>query len=207
KRDATPPTLMPSTMPASPAASGWYNIATGAPAIAFVCQDNLSGLDGLCPAGVTLGEGANQSVSRTIHDQAGNPASLTVSNLSVDLTAPTITGTATPGSPAASGWYNVATGAPTVTFLCQDATSGGPGPVSCLPTSGTQFALGNTTVTCHDNDVAGNPATATTFVVHVVDTIAPVIVCGSADGLWHASNVSVACTASDSGSGLANASD
>ncbi len=284
KRDATPPTLTSATTPASPAASGWYNIATGAPTIAFVCQDNLSGLDGACPAGVTLGDGANQSVSRTIHDQAGNPASVTVSNLKVDLTPPTITGTTTPGSPAASGWYNIATGAPTIAFSCQDRTSGvagtcpaavtlgdganqsvsrtiqdqagnpasstvgplsvdiaapaiaahgdetaeatgpsgaivaytipsvsdatsGPGPVSCLPASGTQFALGNTTVMCHDNDVAGNPATAVTFVVHVVDTIAPVIVCGSADGLWHASNVSIACTASDCGSGLANGAD
>jgi hypothetical protein len=39
------------------------------------------------------------------------------------------------------------------------------------------------------------------------DTTSPTIECGSADGAWHAQNVSIACTASDSGSGLANAGD
>jgi len=34
------------------------------------------------------------------------------------------------------------------------------------------------------------------------DTTPPVISCGSPDGLWHANDVSIACTASDSGSGL-----
>src|SRR5215213_7003021 len=51
----------------------------------------------------------------------------------------------------------------------------GAGTASCLPASGTQFALGDTTVTCDASDAAGNDATSTTFVVHVVDTIAPVI--------------------------------
>ena len=40
-----------------------------------------------------------------------------------------------------------------------------------------------------------------------LDTTPPSISCGSADGLWHPANVSIACTASDSGSGLANAAD
>lgn len=39
------------------------------------------------------------------------------------------------------------------------------------------------------------------------DTTPPAITCGSADGLWHAGNVSIACTASDAGSGLANSAD
>ncbi len=34
------------------------------------------------------------------------------------------------------------------------------------------------------------------------DTTPPVISCGSPDGFWHASDVSIACTASDTGSGL-----
>jgi hypothetical protein len=40
-----------------------------------------------------------------------------------------------------------------------------------------------------------------------LDKTAPTVECGSADGLWHGSDVSIACTASDSGSGLANPSD
>ena len=43
-----------------------------------------------------------------------------------------------------------------------------------------------------------SPATA----AWTVDTVAPVVVCGSADGLWHLANVSIACTSSDSPAGL-----
>lgn len=51
----------------------------------------------------------------------------------------------------------------------------GAGVASCLPASGTQFALGDTTVTCDKSDAAGNAATSTTFKVHVVDTTPPTI--------------------------------
>jgi hypothetical protein len=39
------------------------------------------------------------------------------------------------------------------------------------------------------------------------DMSAPVIACAAPDGAWHADNVSLACTASDSGTGLANPAD
>jgi hypothetical protein len=51
----------------------------------------------------------------------------------------------------------------------------GTDPVLCSPASGAQFPLGNTTVTCTAHDVAGNSATPTTFVVHIVDTTPPVL--------------------------------
>ncbi len=41
----------------------------------------------------------------------------------------------------------------------------------------------------------------------VPDIEPPVIVCGSADGVWHASDVGIACTAGDEGSGLADPAD
>jgi hypothetical protein len=41
----------------------------------------------------------------------------------------------------------------------------------------------------------------------VPDTEPPVITCDPPDGLWHANNVSIACTAADAGSGLANPAD
>jgi hypothetical protein len=41
----------------------------------------------------------------------------------------------------------------------------------------------------------------------MVDKKAPSVSCGAADGLWHASDVSIPCAASDSGSGLANPAD
>jgi hypothetical protein len=40
-----------------------------------------------------------------------------------------------------------------------------------------------------------------------VDKKAPAVSCGSADGVWHNSNVSIACTATDGGSGLASSAD
>jgi len=46
--------------------------------------------------------------------------------------------------------------------------------VTCTPASGSTFALGDTTVTCNAEDEAGNQATPTSFIVHVVDTTRPV---------------------------------
>ena len=39
------------------------------------------------------------------------------------------------------------------------------------------------------------------------DADPPVIACGTTDGAWHGANVSIGCTASDGGSGLANTDD
>lgn len=55
-----------------------------------------------------------------------------------------------------------------------DAVSGD-GVATCLPASGSLFALGATTVTCTATDGAGNTATSTTFVVTVRDTTGPTI--------------------------------
>jgi hypothetical protein len=45
--------------------------------------------------------------------------------------------------------------------------------VECLPASGSQFDLGDTTVTCKATDGSGNEATPTTFTVTVKDTTPP----------------------------------
>ncbi len=39
------------------------------------------------------------------------------------------------------------------------------------------------------------------------DTTPPTVTCGSPDGLWHSADVSIQCTASDTGSGLADSAD
>ena len=41
----------------------------------------------------------------------------------------------------------------------------------------------------------------------VIDNAPPVVICGSADGLWHADNVDIGCTASDGETGLADPAD
>jgi hypothetical protein len=51
----------------------------------------------------------------------------------------------------------------------------GPHSATCLPASGSTFAVGTTTVSCSAHDAAGNVSTPTSFTISVVDTTAPVI--------------------------------
>ncbi|MEO8680596.1 MAG: FG-GAP-like repeat-containing protein [Vicinamibacterales bacterium] len=66
--------------------------------------------------------------------------------------------------------------------------------------------LGTQEVTLAVDDGHGHTATATSHVT-VHDTMPPIVTCGIADGLWHAADVGIACAASDSGLGLATATD
>jgi hypothetical protein len=50
-------------------------------------------------------------------------------------------------------------------------------------------------------------ASRITFTIEVSDFIPPSVSCGAADGAWHATDVSIPCTASDIGSGLADPAD
>jgi hypothetical protein len=56
-------------------------------------------------------------------------------------------------------------------------------------------------------DVAGNSTTAGPIGPNMVDRKPPSVNCGSPDGKWHATDVSIPCTASDLGSGLAVPAD
>ncbi len=66
--------------------------------------------------------------------------------------------------------------------------------------------LGTHDFTLTVRDPSGASASDGVTVV-VRDTTAPSVECGAADGQWHASDVSINCTASDAASGLLNASD
>jgi hypothetical protein len=59
----------------------------------------------------------------------------------------------------------------------------------------------------HDAAGNGNNASTSTDNSVVYDNTAPDVACGTADGNWHAADVSIHCTASDTPAGLANASD
>jgi hypothetical protein len=69
-------------------AAGWY----GAPVtVTFTCTSGSSPLSGGCPAPVTLStSGPNQSVSRTVHNGDFATATATVSDLDIDLVAPSV---------------------------------------------------------------------------------------------------------------------
>ena len=85
-----------------------------------------------------------------------------------------------------------------------DGGSGAAVPSVSLSTSvapGTETSsafTGNQTV--YDN--VGNAATAGPVGPYMVDKKAPGLSCGSSDGLWHAANVTITCSATDLGSGL-----
>jgi len=68
-------------------AAGWY----GAPVtVTFSCTAGAAPLSGACPAPVVLStSAADQAVTRSVSDTSGQSASATVSNLDIDLVAPT----------------------------------------------------------------------------------------------------------------------
>jgi len=57
------------------------------------------------------------------------------------------------------------------------------------------------------SDAVGNKSTAGPLGNNKVDKKDPQVACGAADGNWHATDVSIGCTGSDGGSGLADNGD
>lgn len=94
KVDKTPPSITGARTPA-PIANGWNNSQVS---VGFTCVDTLSGLaPGSPPAPTILStEGANQSVTGTCQDVAGNSASTIVSEINIDTTPPSVACSVTP---------------------------------------------------------------------------------------------------------------
>jgi hypothetical protein len=195
KIDATDPTIDAAATPL-PNAAGWNNTDV---LVEFDCDDNLSGVVE-CPADVTvMAEGQDQLIERTVYDNAGNSATTSVT-VSLDKTAPTITGAA---SPVANGfgWNNTDVD---VDFNCTDSLSG---VASCLgDTTLTEEGEGQGVVgTATDN--AGNAATATVTVS--IDKTDPTITDQGPTNLpnangWYKAPVTNSFTALDPLSGLAD---
>ena len=158
--DRTAPSITASVAPA-----GWSNGASAT--VTFSCSDETSGLDASgCPIPVTvLGEGSTD-VSGTVHDAAGNAATVHAT-VQLDRGNPTIGASIAP-APNAAGWNksNV-----TVSFDCQDTLSGigaGGCPANVAVTSdGIRLVGGIAT------DRAGN--SAGTSVTVKLDKTAPVV--------------------------------
>ena len=142
----------------SPDTSGWFNSSTGAPTVEFTCSDAGGSGVASCPADHPLGEGENQSHSGTAYDVAGNSASDGVTDVDVDLTAPTIS-IVTP--PAGANYaLNQAVAAD---YSCTDVTSG---PPSCTGNVANSLNIDTSSVgaksfTVNAEDQAGNTATQT----------------------------------------------
>src|SRR5262249_4793552 len=97
-------------------ANGWNNTNV---VVSFSASDNLGVASVTAPMTLSS-EGANQSVTGTATDYAGNSALTTIGGINIDKTPPGTT--ATPTRPTAhSGWYR---GAVTVTLAATDNLSG-----------------------------------------------------------------------------------
>jgi hypothetical protein len=136
-----------------------------------------------------------------------------------DATPPTTTASASPAANAA-GWNKTnvtvdlsaadnagGSGVKEITYSASGAQTIASTTVAGSSVSGISItAEGTTTLSFFAEDNAGN-AEATKTLVLKIDKTAPTVSCGSADGVWHATNVDIPCTASDGPSGLLNAGD
>src|SRR5271167_1464991 len=132
----TPPIISGSVSP-QPNAAGWNNSNV---TVSFTCSDEASGIAS-CPSPVRVTtNGANQVITRTAKNHAGDTATTSVA-VNLDKTAPVISETISP-PPDADGWNNSAV---TVTFTCSDALSGVaicPSPVAVATAGAGQIVQG-----------------------------------------------------------------
>ncbi|GAB3763044.1 hypothetical protein FB382_001317 [Nocardioides ginsengisegetis] len=116
KVDKTAPTITGSRSPA-PNANGWNNSDV---TVSFSPSDATSGVKAATSPVVLSSNGAGQSVTGSVTDNADNTASTTVSGINIDKVAPTLIGHPTT-SPNANGWY---AGDVAVAWTATDALSG-----------------------------------------------------------------------------------
>src|SRR6266487_2363030 len=220
KVDKTAPTV------ACGSADGlWHNDNVS---IGCTASDGGSGLADSGDAGFSLSttvdpgnETATASTgSRTVFDKAGNSTTGgPITNNKIDRNDPASLASATKGSPATS--YTSDTWTNQTVTLTLSASDGGSGVKSIVYTINGGAAVtessaskvltfasdGEFTVSFHAVDNVDNTESPNHSFVVKVDKTAPTVACGSADGLWHNDNVSIGCTASDGGSGLADSGD
>ncbi len=202
-----------------PPASGWFTTPpvtatiAGAPEGATV-QYSLDGAAFTTYTGPfpITGEGIH---FLTVTDSTGNIGTTVIP---IDTMGPIATAVATPAPGAVDGWSPgdvtvsvtaIDPGGSGVAGIVWSATGGLTQPETVVPGESAAIivpAEGETAVTFAAIDSAGNRGPDGTVTVKV-DTSGPAASCAAADGLWHAADVSVACTASDAGIGLASESD
>jgi hypothetical protein len=157
-------------------------------------------------------------------DNSSNTEATHSETVEIDTVPPVVTNTLGPATPNGSnGWYvsNVH-----ATVSASDTVGSGVAETRCVldpatpPASfdaiaaGCAYAGAGANVTANglhtlyaaSEDNAGNKESPLSSSFKI-DRTAPGVSCASADGAWHSTNVSLACTASDLTSGLANAAD
>ncbi|MFN2640646.1 MAG: OmpL47-type beta-barrel domain-containing protein, partial [Actinomycetota bacterium] len=202
--DLTAPSIA-GAVTSDPNGAGWYRDDVG---VAWTCSDELSGLDGDCPANSTIiGEGDNLSATQLISDLAGNTSFATVDNIKIDRTAP-VTDVSAP-----NGWIPVDA---VVTLTPTDNLSG----IASTEYSvdggdfqqGTEVIItseGEHTIAFRSTDLADN-VEETKDVTVKVDKSAPAIT-HTLDpvpnaNLWNRDDTTVSFQCSDAVSGIASCS-
>jgi hypothetical protein len=169
--DTTPPVI--SNVPANFTAQATTSAGVVVSYVSPVANDAVSGVVPVTcvPAsGSTFALGTT-TVACTASDAAGNIATAGFAVNVADTTPPVISNV--PASMTAQAMSSSGAVVSYTTPAANDAVSGVV-PVTCLPATGSTFALGTTAVACTASDAAGNVATAG-FDVSVVDTTPPVI--------------------------------
>ncbi len=152
KLDKTPPVITGAPTTEANKNSWWNTDVT----IHFTAQDELSGIDTLTPDTIISSEGANQSLTGTAVDKAGNTASFTVDKINIDKTKPQITIT----SPAENQEYILNQKA-TAAWTTSDSLSGIESAQGTVP-DGTDIntaTVGENSFTVEAIDLAGNQET------------------------------------------------
>ncbi|MGN6578136.1 MAG: HYR domain-containing protein [Nocardioides sp.] len=174
--------IVDTTKPLVTATAPGASEATGAlTAVTFASSAN-DAVDGALPVSCTAAGGKSfasgdgfpvgtTTLTYSATDKAGNTGSADPINVVVrDTTKPTLTtsGNLVVGNDSSTG-ATVTYDAPSASDLVDGAVE-----ASCTPASGTQFALGTTTVTCTATDKANNKATET-FTITVQDKTKPTV--------------------------------
>jgi len=199
--DKTAPTLSAAAA-TSPNAAGWYN---GPVTLKWSASDALSGLAGAAPADTVVStEGADQSVTESVADKAGNTKSAASPAISIDASAPNT------GAVAPSGWRATDQ---TVTLVPHDGLSGVKATFyeldGAVAKSGTDVAVaGNGTHTLEywSVDNAGNEETHKAIDVKIdgtSPTISHALTPAANAAGWNKSDVTVSFECEDVLSGIA----
>jgi hypothetical protein len=197
--------------------NGWYTSPPTMTLTAPSGQPLSSAIDGTPfvpyagPAPVPSIDGSHLIEAR---DQAGDNS---VKPYQLDANPPTVTATLTDQSTntTPTGWVN---GPVTVALTATDGNGSGVasisysingGPTQTVNGASTSFSLtadGTNTILYWAADNVGHMSTAASAKAQI-DTTPPVVACSPAPAGWQGTEVTISCTASDSGSGLANPAD
>jgi hypothetical protein len=170
-RDRTPPTIAAhGNLVAEATGPGGASVGYVSPATSDLVDG--AGIASCLPAsGQTFSLGVHTVTCNAV-DGAGNSATPTTFSVTVrDTTRPVIGSHGDEIREATGPGGAVVSYTVPATFDVVDVGLA----ATCLPASGTTFALGAHTVTCNATDGSGNAATPTAFTVTVRDTTAPAI--------------------------------